>query len=116
MLRTLSASAAVVITALMFVPAMAQSVTVTGSAPTPSGSAYQVKEVRVSLDGIDLGTTQGATTVFDRINAAARAVCGEQSVMNAARARAFETCRSRAVRYAVQQVDAPALTQLAAAR
>jgi UrcA family protein len=118
MYRILSASAAFVMTALMFAPAMAQSVTVSGSAPVASGSVYQLKEVRVSLDGIDLGTSQGAAAVFDRIDAAARVVCGERAgvAMNLARTRIFETCHERAVRYAVQAVDVPALTQIAAAR
>lgn len=115
MYRMLSASAAVVMTALMFVPAMAQSITITGSAPSQTG--YQeVRAMKVSTADVDLNTAQGATTLFDRIDAAARAVCGESADMSPARAKVFATCRARAVHYAVKEVDAPQLTQFAAAR
>lgn len=115
MYRLLSASAAVVMTALMFVPAMAQSITITGSAPSQTG--YQeVRALKISLADIDLNSAQGATMLFDRIDAAARKVCGESADMSPARAKVFDTCRTRAVHYAVKEVDAPQLTQLAAAR
>lgn len=114
--RTLSAAA---LAAVLFVPAMAQpaSITVSASAPTDSG-LYQVKAVKVTLADVDLGTAQGAAALLDRIDAAARLVCGERAghTMNESRAKIFATCRARAVRYAVQDVDAPQLTQLAATR
>jgi UrcA family protein len=119
MYRTLSAIAAVVVTALLFVPAMAQpnTITIAASAPNEAGF-YEVKAVRVSLAGIDLDSSQGAATLFDRIDVAARKVCGERPgyTMNPARANIFETCRARAVRFAVTDVDAPQLTQFAAVR
>jgi UrcA family protein len=105
------------ISALMFVPAMAQSLTVTGSAPAQGGGVDQVWAKKVSYADLDLGTTQGATTLLNRIDVAARAVCGEREgyTMNAARAKAFAKCYARTMHYAVKEVDAPQLTQLAAA-
>jgi UrcA family protein len=118
MYRTLfAAAAAVTITALMFVPAMAQSVTVAASAAAPSGN-YQARAATVSLAGVDLGSSQGAATALDRIDAAARVVCGERVgvPMSLARARVFAACRTRTTTNAVQTIDAPQLTMLAAAR
>ena len=115
MYRTLSAAA---LAAVLFVPAMAQpaSITVSASAPTVSG-LYQVKAVNVAFADVDIGTAQGAAVLLDRIDAAARLVCGERAgrTMNEARTKIFATCRARAVRYAVQEVGAPQLAQLAAA-
>jgi UrcA family protein len=112
-----SFAAAVMISALMFVPAMAQSLTVTGSAPAEAGGMDQVWAKKISYADLDLGTAQGATTLFNRIDAAARSVCGERDglTMNAARAKAFAKCYARTVHYAVKEVDAPQLTQIAAA-
>jgi UrcA family protein len=114
--RTLSVAA---LAAVLFVPAMAQpaSITVSASAPTGSG-LYQQKAVSVQVADADLGTAQGAAALLDRINAASRVVCGERAgqTMNTARAKLFAACQARTVTAAVQAVNAPALTQLAAAR
>jgi UrcA family protein len=116
MYRSLSA-AAVALFALMSVPAVAQSITVTASEPSLMGF-YEVKSVPVSLDGLDLNSAVGAATVLDRIDAAARLVCGERAdrTINARLAKLVATCEARAVHYAVKELDAPALTQLASAR
>jgi UrcA family protein len=121
MYRILSAGAAALVTTLLFVPATAQSasITIAASAPVTSvSSLYQVNKTSVSLDGVDLKTASGAATLLERIDTAARKVCGERpgETMNAARAKVFATCRARTVHYAVKELDAPALTQLAAAR
>jgi UrcA family protein len=118
MYRMLSAVAAVVITALMFVPpAMAQSVTVSAAAAAPSGM-YMTKAARVSLAGIDVGSAQGAAYALDRIEAASRAVCGERVgyAMNAARAKLFQDCVGYQTRETVAALNVPALTHYAAAR
>lgn len=118
MYRTLSAAAAVVITALMFVPpALAQTVTVSASAPAPSGM-YMAKAARVSLAGLDLRSAQGAANALDRIDAASRAVCGERVgyPMNAARAKLFQDCVGFQTRETVAALNVPALTQYSAAR
>lgn len=118
MYRTLSAAAAVVITAMMFVPpALAQTVTVSAAAAAPSGT-YLTKAAKVSVVGLDLNTAQGAAVALDRIEAASRVVCGEQAGyrMPPSRASLFQDCRARTVRFAVQALDRPVLTQLAAAR
>lgn len=105
--------------AFSFVAAAASptSVTVTGSVAYKTGYR-EVRAVAVSLEGADLATAAGARALLDRIDTAARTVCGEKAgVLPVSIApSAFATCRTRAVHYAVQTVDAPQLTQLAASR
>lgn len=117
MYRTLSAIAAVVVTALIFSPALAESIAVSASAAAPSG-AYLAKKAKVSLDGLDLQTAQGAAIVLDRIDAAAKVVCAQRTSyrMDAHRARVFNECRTFATREAVATLNSSVLTQLAAAR
>jgi len=105
-------------TALSFVPALASeaSVTVTASAPTPSGS-YHVLAVAVAYGDLDVTKADGAAALLDRIARASRLVCGERAghTMDPALTKKFDACRARATRYAVMAVDTPQLTQIAAA-
>ena len=114
--RILSAAA---LAAILSVPAMAQpaSITVSAAAPTDSG-VYQVKAVSVQVADVDLGTAQGAAALLDRIDTASRAVCGERAgrTMSDKRAKQFAACRLHTTASAVQAVNAPTLTQFAAAR
>jgi UrcA family protein len=110
---------AIVAAALSFASAGADPATITMSATAPTETGmYQVKAVKVAFADVDLSTAQGAAVLLDRIDAAARMICGERAgrTMDEARAKIFATCRTRAVHYAVKDVDAPQLTQLTAVR
>jgi UrcA family protein len=111
-----SIAAVTLAAALALVPAQAgtASVVVSASAPNSFG-AYQVAASTVTFDDLDVSTSQGAAKLLVRIDAASRAVCGEQQgrTMDERRARIFDTCRARATRYAIKKVDAPQLTQIA---
>ncbi len=98
---------------LLYAPAVAgPSITIAAMAPLSSGG-YQPRTTIVSYDDLDPNTAQGAAALLDRIDAAARSVCGERSgsLANGERARAFAACRNRAVTDAVKAVG---LTQQAA--
>ena len=94
----------------------ATSVNVTASAPNDVG-IYLAKAIVVQLGDIDIATAGGAATGLQRITAASRVVCGEVDghTMNADRAKIFATCVKRATNYAVGNVNAPLLTDAAAA-
>jgi len=102
---------------LSLAPSLAQStsVAVSGAAPNNSGG-FQVRAVKVSYADLDVTTDQGATVLFERIGAAARAVCGDRghSSMDGVGTRRFESCRVQAVEQAVAAVNAPQLSQVAA--
>lgn len=118
MMSRFSYSIAGLAVALSFAAAAsAASITVTGSVANKSG-IREVRAVAVSLDDADLATAAGAQTLFDRIDRAARAVCGETAGKPSDKIApsAFATCRNRAVHYAVKEIDAPQLTQLAGSR
>jgi len=72
----------------------------------------------VSYAGLDLGTAQGAAALLDRIDAAARVVCGEKAgrKMNETRTKLFDNCLARTTADAVKAVNVPQLTQVAASR
>lgn len=110
---------AVIAAVLSCAPALADgaSITVSGYAPLSSGG-YQKMAAKVAYSDLDLTSAQGSATLFDRINAAARAVCGEQTGLrvNAGRARDYADCRAHAVAAAVKAVDVPELTRVAAVR
>ena len=111
--------AAIALTAVLsFVPAVAgpASIVVSASAPTDSG-INQMKAMTVAFGDLDVATSQGATTLFDRIDAASRVVCGERQgkTMGWSRAKVFASCRAQTTAAAVKAVGAPQLTQLAAA-
>lgn len=105
------------IAALSFAPALAQdnSVTVSGYAPLGMGG-YQPMVVKVSYADLDLGSAQGATTLLDRLNQAARLACGERMYRSwsAEHKRVFDTCRAQAVADAVKTIGAPELSRVAA--
>ena len=60
----------------------------------------------VSLRDLNLGTADGARTLYRRITSAARTVCRD------ADRRAVRTCRSRAVDVAVSRVGNPLLSSI----
>jgi hypothetical protein len=107
-----------VIAAALFVPALAEghSVLVSGMAPMHNGG-YQLKTVKVTYD-LDPATPQGAEALLNRINVAARLVCGERSglSMTSERSKEFDACRARAAAQAVEAAGVPDLAKIAATR
>jgi UrcA family protein len=101
---TLSASAA------------AASVRVEASAPLPSG-LYQLRAVSVSFDDLDIASAQGASALYQRIEAVSHVVCGERLVQRIPPdlAKKYATCRAQAVSGAVAAVNTPSLKEVAAA-
>lgn len=100
------------------VPALAGggAVVVTGMAPLGNGG-YQYKTATVAFADLDIASAPGAAALLDRIAAASRVVCGERSgtPMNGERKRELALCAARATKQAVEAVNVPALSQIAAA-
>ncbi len=107
-----------VVAAALFVPALAEghSVLVSGMAPMHNGG-YQLKTVEVAYD-LDPATPHGAEALLNRINAAARLVCGERSslIKNSERTKEFDACRARATAQAAEAAGVPDLAKIAATR
>ena len=82
----------------------------------PPGS-YQLLAVNVPYGDLDVSTGSGAKALLDRIDVAAQTVCGAKQGKRPAFTPidAFDTCTARAVQNAVQTVEAPELTKVAAA-
>lgn len=102
--------------AVLSVPALAgTTVTVSGFSPMANGG-YQIKSAAVAYGDLDLSTAQGTAMLLDRIQTASRAVCGERAIrpISGERKREFAACQSRSIAAAVEAVNAPALTQMAA--
>jgi UrcA family protein len=110
---------AMLLTAALAAPALAggPAVTVAGYAPMNAGG-YQMRTVTIAYGDLDLSGAPGAAMLLDRIQNAARVVCGERAIlpMSGERKREFAACQAHTVALAVQQVNAPTLTQVAAAR
>ena len=117
-MKRLTITAAALV-ATLAVPALAggPAVTVSGYAPLNAGG-YQMKTFVVAYGDLELSTPQGAAMLLDRIQNASRVVCGERAIlpMSGERKREFAACQTRAIATAVQAVNAPALTQIAANR
>lgn len=76
----------------------------------PAGQA--VKAQAVSFADLDLSKPAGAQTLYKRIKAAARVVCGPVDHYSYMTPKAFRECFESAVAAAVAQVDRPSLTAL----
>ena len=76
-----------------------------------TGSAF-AHDVTVRYGDLDINSTAGATTLYQRIVGAASTVCGEQGVGIDAR-RHWTVCFQSAVNGAVDQVHSPLLTSIA---
>jgi UrcA family protein len=73
----------------------------------------KVKTQAVSYADLDLSKPAGAQTLYKRIKAAARSVCGPVDQYTFVTApSAFRECFDKAVADAVSQVDRPSLTAL----
>lgn len=79
----------------------------TASAQSPDAAA-----IRVSFRDLDLATDQGAHTLYQRINVAARKVCEVSSVRNLDEVAAGRACERAAISRAVQQVHSGRLAAL----
>lgn len=69
----------------------------------------------VRFDDLNLASEAGARTLYARLRAAARAVCGSGTTRDMAMNRQHEACYAAALAAAVRHVDAHALTSLHAA-
>jgi UrcA family protein len=70
-----------------------------------------VRSVKVSYADLNLSTLAGATTLYRRIERAARTVCGpESSLREIQRYRDWKNCYESAVSNAVARVNSPLLT------
>jgi UrcA family protein len=92
--------------------AASSSVRVEGGVPTSSGG-FQLLAATVAFGDLDVSTNSGATTLLQRINAAAADVCTPAHSSRKWSEQQAETCRKRAVNDAVDEVGSPALTQAA---
>jgi UrcA family protein len=73
----------------------------------------KVKSQAVSYADLDLSKPAGAQTLYKRIKAAARRVCGPiDHYTYVAPAQAFRECYAKAIADAVAQVDRPSVTAL----
>ena len=80
---------------------------------TASAAEPKVKSLAVSYADLDLSKPAGAQTLYKRIKAAARHVCGPTDQYTfVTSASAFRQCFNKAVADAVGQVDRPSLTAL----
>jgi UrcA family protein len=73
----------------------------------------KVKEQTVSFADLDLSKPAGAQTLYKRIKAAARHVCGPvDNYTYVTPSRGFRECYEKAIADAVAQIDRPSLTAL----
>lgn len=74
--------------------------------------AADIPQVHVNFADLNVGTTAGATVLFQRIRGAADRVCGVTDTRDLARLGQAKACASHAVAEAVAAVNAPALTRV----
>jgi UrcA family protein len=69
--------------------------------------------VRIRFRDLDLGSSEGAATLYQRIERAARLVCRDSSApWDGSSARTFDHCHATAVEDAVATINQPRLTAL----
>src|SRR5687767_13659944 len=79
----------------------------------PPSTDWTTQEIRVSYADLDISRAPGASTLYHRIEAAARKVCTPASSGDPLRFRMqFKACYNKAVEDAVAQVNKPALVAL----
>jgi len=86
------------------------------AALTVGAQAADVPQVHVKYADLNLGTTAGATVLYQRIRAAADQVCGDHGTRDLARLTAANACAAHAVARAVAALNSPALTGIYEAR
>lgn len=78
-----------------------------------ASAELSVKSQAVSFADLDLSKAAGAQTLYKRIRAAARHVCGPvDQYTNLTSSKSFRKCYDAAIADAVAQVDRPSLTAL----
>jgi UrcA family protein len=87
---------------------------------TVAASAYassdELPTRRVSYRDLDLSQRDGALTLYRRIDLAADAVCEPLSAWQKFLAEQIRSCHEQALAHAVADVNAPALTEVYAAK
>jgi UrcA family protein len=97
----------------VFVPALVLTC-VTGTALAQDQSGAFTRVMTVHYSDLNLATTAGATTLYNRIVGAARYVCGEEGYPNGIDMQNYwNGCFKSAVNDAVTKVHSPLLTQVA---
>jgi UrcA family protein len=87
---------------------------VTGTAIAQDASGAFTKVMTVHYSDLNLSTTAGATTLYNRILGAAHYVCGEEGYANGIDMQNYwNTCFQLAVNDAVAKVHSPLLTKVA---
>ena len=87
---------------------------VTGTARAQDSSGAFTKVMTVRYSDLNLSTTAGATTLYNRIVGAAHFVCGEEGYQNGIDMQSYwNACFRTAVNDAVTKVHSPLLTQIA---
>jgi len=88
-----------------FLSAGALAASVRVEAPTPLGSSdqYEVRAAFVPFDDLNIGSTEGVSALYQRIEVASRAVCNEKAAhhMTSDLQRRYADCRAQAVSSAV---------------
>ena len=81
------------------------------AALTAGAQAADLPEIHVNYADLNVGTTAGATVLYQRIRGAADRVCGGTDTRDLARQGLARACVDHAVADAVAKVNAPALTR-----
>jgi UrcA family protein len=82
------------------------------AALTAGAQAADLPQVHVNYAGLNVGTTAGATVLYQRIRGAADRVCGDADTRDLARMGQASACVAHAVADAVARVNVPALTRV----
>jgi len=88
--------------------AVAALLCVLGSAPTWAGPGG-ARSITVSFRDLDISRTEGAKTLYQRIQSAAREVCGHPGA-DLIEAQVWRACYRNATADAVRKVNSPLLT------
>jgi UrcA family protein len=87
------------------------------SASDATSSRVSADSVAVSYSDLNLNTANGAETLYGRLDAAAKTVCGRNDdLRNLERQAQVNACRAEALGNAVEKVDARLLTAIYNAR
>ncbi len=114
-IRTLSFAVAALCAAAIAQPVAAQAYTLHPGFSLDSSQVVTYAKVPYPDGGI--GSTAGARTLLERIEAAAEAVCGGGADLRSAYARAdYESCRKGAIAQAVVRTHSPVLAALTSRR
>ena len=82
------------------------------AALTAGAQAADVPQIHVKYADLNVGTTAGATVLYQRIRGAADRVCGVGDNRDLARLGLAKDCAGHAVAEAVAKVNVPALTEV----